>query len=159
QVMERLSTTPGVEKVSMTVWPLMSGESAVTLISLNGGPPGEVQSDVLNISPGWMDTMRIPFLDGRDFTAADNGPAGAVVNRAFAKQFFDGEDPVGKWFESNRGRSQIVGLVPDVRSRDNMRIPIRPIAYLPLQGIDAKGAVQAIGRATFVVRTSSANPM
>jgi predicted permease len=159
QTMERLSAAPGVEKVAMTFWPLMSGESAVTSVSVNGSAPGEVLSDVLNISPGWMDTMRIPFLDGRDFTAADNGPAVAIVNRAFAKQFFSGEDPVGKWFESNRGRSQIVGLVPDARSRDNMRIPIRPIVYLPLQGIDAKGAAQTMGRGTFVVRTSSANPM
>jgi predicted lysophospholipase L1 biosynthesis ABC-type transport system permease subunit len=40
-----------------------------------------------------------------------------------------------------------------------MRIPIRPIVYLPFQGVDAKGAVQTMGRGTFVVRTSSANPM
>jgi predicted permease len=159
QVMERLRTMPGVETVALTVWPLMSGESAVTAISINGGAPGEVLSDVLNISPGWMDAMRIPFLDGRDFNAADNGPAVAIVNQAFARQFFNGENPVGKWFEGGRGRAQIVGLVPDARSRDNMRIPIRPIVYLPFQGVDAKGAVQTMGRGTFVVRTSSANPM
>ena len=159
QVMERLRATPGVETVALTVWPLMSGESAITAISINGGLPNEVLSDVLNISPGWMETMRIPFVDGRDFNAADNGPAVAIVNQAFAKQFFNGENPVGKWFVGGRGRSQIVGLVPDARSRDNMRIPIRPIVYLPFQGIDANGAVQAMGRGTFVVRTASANPM
>jgi predicted lysophospholipase L1 biosynthesis ABC-type transport system permease subunit len=106
-----------------------------------------------------MDTMRIPFLNGRDFNVADNGPAVAIVNQAFAKQFFNGENPVGRWFEGGRGRARIVGLVPDARSRDNVRIPIRPIVYLPFQGVDAKGAVQMMGRGTFVVRTSSANPM
>ncbi len=159
QVMERLRATPGVDTVALTVWPLMSGESAVTPISINGAAPGEVLSDVLNISPGWMDTMRIPFLNGRDFNVADNGPAVAIVNQAFAKQFFNGENPVGRWFEGGRGRARIVGLVPDARSRDNVRIPIRPIVYLPFQGVDAKGAVQMMGRGTFVVRTSSANPM
>ena len=60
---------PGVETVAMTVWPLMSGESAVTAIAINGEAPGEVLSDVLNISPGWMDTMRIRS-SGRPAAAA-----------------------------------------------------------------------------------------
>jgi putative ABC transport system permease protein len=51
----------------------------------------------------------------------------AIVNEAFAKAYFGGEDPVGKWFEtpwgSQRARIQIVGLVRDARYR-NMREPI-----------------------------------
>jgi ABC-type antimicrobial peptide transport system permease subunit len=40
-----------------------------------------------------------------------------------------------------------------------MRLPIRPMAYVPFQSIDAKGAFQPTGRGTFVVRTSSTNPL
>ena len=95
--------------------------------------------------------MRIPFLGGRDFHAADTYPKVAIVNQAFAKQYFDGENPVGKSFErvepaGGRARVEIVGFVRDARSRDNMRLPIRPTAYIPFQSIDAKGVLKPTGR-------------
>jgi predicted lysophospholipase L1 biosynthesis ABC-type transport system permease subunit len=52
-----------------------------------------------------------------------------------------------------------VGLVRDARSRDDLRIPIRPTAYIPFPAVDAAGALQPSGRGTFVVRTASANPL
>ena len=102
--------------------------------------------------------MRIPLIDGRDFSAADTNPPVAIVNQAFAKQFFNGENPVGKWFENEHVRFQIVGFVRDARSRDDMRRPIRPTAYFPFHTVDAKGAFVPMGRGTFVVRTRTAEP-
>jgi predicted permease len=159
QVAEHLRTAPGVETVALTVWPLMSGESANGKISIGGGPPFQVNSDFLRVSPGWVDVMRIPLIDGRDFNAADTNPPTAIVNQAFAKQFFNGENPVGKSFENEHVRFQVVGFVRDARSRDDMRRPIRPTAYFPFQGVDTKGAFLPMGRGTFVVRTRSQNPM
>jgi putative ABC transport system permease protein len=83
----------------------------------------------------------------------------AIVNQAFAKQFFDGGNPAGKYFESGHVRFQIVGLVRDARSRDNLRRPILPTAYFPLHAVDSKGASVPMGRGTFVIRTRTANPM
>jgi predicted permease len=164
QVAEHLRTVPGVEKVALIGWPLMNGESAVGNISINGAPPGDVYSDFVTISPGWADLMRIPFLDGRDFRASDVNPNVAIVNQAFAKQYFDGEDPIGKWFDrvdpaSGRAHFQIVGWIRDARSRDRMRLPIRPTAYIPFPTADANGSLQPAARGTFVVRTASANPL
>ncbi len=159
QVADRLRSVPGVEAVALTIWPLMSGESSVGAISLNGAPPGEVLADFLRISPGFLDVMRIPLLDGRDFSAADTNPPTAIVNMAFAKQFFNGENPVGKWFENDHLRFQIVGFVQDARSRDDMRRPIRPTAYFPFHTLDSKGASVPMGRGTFVVRTRTASSM
>jgi predicted permease len=164
QVAEQLRTVRGVEKVAVIGWPLMSGESAVGNISINGAPPTDVFSDFVSISPGWTDTMRIPFLGGRDFRATDTYPTVAIVNQAFAKQYFDGENAIGKSFDrvepaGGRLRLEIIGFVRDVRSRDNMRLPIRPTVYIPFRSIDAKGVLQPIGRGTFVVRTASSNPL
>jgi ABC-type antimicrobial peptide transport system permease subunit len=53
----------------------------------------------------------------------------------------------------------VAGFVPDVRSRDNIRFPIRPTAYFPLQAVDSQGALAPMRRATFVVRTAAANPL
>jgi predicted lysophospholipase L1 biosynthesis ABC-type transport system permease subunit len=58
-----------------------------------------------------------------------------------------------------RARLEVVGLVRDARSRDDMRLPIRPTAYIPFQSLDGKGVIQAMGRGTFVVRTLSADPL
>jgi predicted permease len=164
QVAEHLRAVSGVEKVALIGWPLMNGESAVGNISINGAPPGDVFSDFVTISPGWADVMRIPLLDGRDFRVDDVNPHVAIVNQAFAKQYFDGEDPVGKWFDrvepaGGRSHIQIVGWIRDARSRDRMRVPIRPTAYIPFPSVDANGALQPSGRGTFVVRTASTNPL
>ena len=163
-VAEHLRTVPGVEKVALIGWPLLSGESAIGNISINGAPPGDVFSDFVIISPGWIDIMRIPFLGGRDFRADDANPKVAIVNQSFAKQYFNGENPIGRSFErveraGGRARIEIVGWIRDARSRDNMRWPIRPTAYIPFQSIDAAGALKTIGRGTFIVRTSGQNPL
>jgi predicted permease len=164
QVGEHLREVPGVETVTMTLWPLMSGESRVNEISIHGGPPSEVICDSLSISPGWIDEMKIPFIDGRDFLAAETNPPATIVNQAFANQYLSGENPVGKAFQTvdstgARVDFHIVGFVRDARSRDNLRLPIRPTAYVPLRAVDASGQLQSQGRGTFVVRTLSDNPL
>jgi predicted lysophospholipase L1 biosynthesis ABC-type transport system permease subunit len=108
--------------------------------------------------------MRIPLLGGRDFRTTDVNPAVAIVNQAFAKQYFNGDAPVGKWFDrvdparGGRLHFQIVGFIRDARSRDRMRLPIRPTAYIPFPSVDG-GALQPVARGTFVVRTASTNPL
>jgi putative ABC transport system permease protein len=164
QVADHLRTVPGIEEVALIGWPPMSGESAVANVSVHGAPPSEVFSDVVFVSPRWTDTLRIPLLSGRDFRPADLNPAVAIVNRAFAKQYFEGADPVGQTFErvnpaGGRNRTEIVGLVPDARSRDDLRVPIRPTIYVPFDSLDAKGQLQPRARATFLLRTSAANPL
>jgi predicted lysophospholipase L1 biosynthesis ABC-type transport system permease subunit len=87
----------------------------------------------------------------------------AIVNRTFARQYFAGENPVGKSFGTKeaagaRTRFEIIGLVGDVSYRD-IRGPILPQVYVPFPSVDAKGALQPIGQGTFIVRTSTPNPL
>jgi putative ABC transport system permease protein len=164
QVIAHLRELPGVESASLSAWPLMSGESAIGDISINGGPPAQTFSDIFSVSPGWLETLRIPLIDGRDFRASDSNPAVAIVNEAFSKEYFQGEDPVGKSFErrnldGSRARILIVGLVRNARLRDNPRLPFCPTAFVPFQSADSTGAFLPAGRGDFVVRTSSANPL
>ena len=163
QVAEHLRTVPGVETVGLARSVLLGGWSWNNFISVNGAPPNGVVVYLLQASPGWVEAMRIPLIDGRDFLPDDTYPGVAIVNRTFAKAYFNGEDPVGKPFEvvfsgGQRLRFECVGLVGDVTYRD-IREPILPQAYFPFHPIDAKGALQPIGQGTFIVRTSSANPM
>ncbi|HEY6340767.1 MAG TPA: ABC transporter permease [Bryobacteraceae bacterium] len=183
QVATRLRQVPGVERIATAGWALMSGESAVGSISTNGELPTEVFSDFLSVSPGWLETMRIPLIDGSDFRntdayrsapainvdpmtprAAEDSSGAAIVNQAFAKQYFGGADPVGRSFErvnssGARLRLEIVGYVRDARSRDDLRLPIRPTVYIPIQAVDANGAFRPTSRATFLVKTSTSDPL
>ncbi len=164
QIADRLRQVPGVERVATAGWALMSGESAVGSISVHGELPTEVFSDFFSVSPGWLETMRIPLINGRDFHPGDVYPRVAIVNQAFAKQYFGGDDPVGKSFErvdarGERLRLEIVGYVRDARSRDDLRLPIRPTVYIPIQAVDASGAFRPVSRATFLVKTLTPNPL
>jgi len=102
--------------------------------------------------------MKIRIIDGGDLRASDTSPGVAIVNETFAKQFFNGESPIGKSFAKGRSRYQVVGLAGDAPYR-SMREPILPVAYVPFRPIDANGVLQPIREGTFVVRTSSLNPL
>jgi predicted lysophospholipase L1 biosynthesis ABC-type transport system permease subunit len=123
-------------------------------VSVNGAPPGPLLAYFLDVSPGWLDTMKIPLLDGRDFRRNDVSPGAAIVNRAFAKEYFHGENPVGKSFDRGKQRFQVVAMVADARYR-NMREPITPTAYIPLHSV----AQDKRSGATFLVRTATPNPL
>jgi predicted permease len=163
QVAERLRALPGVESVALAGWPLLTWRSSNDAIAVNGGPASEDMAYFLNISPGWVNAMKIPLLDGRDFRDSDTYPGAAIVNEAFAKRYFEGENPVGRLFDragddGSRQHFRIVGLVRNARYR-SLRESMLPVAYVPFHSIDANGALQPIREGTFIVRTSSPNPL
>ena len=176
QVMDHLRAAPGVETVALSNQVLLGGWSWNNWVSVNGAPPNGVLVYLLKASPGWLDAMKIPLIDGRDFRPGDvypgdgkdlrlgdTHPGAAIVNRTFAKVYFDGVDPVGKPFdvvfdEGQRLHFECVGLVGDV-TYGNIREPILPQAYFPFHTLDAKGRLRPEGQGTFIVRTSVANPL
>ncbi len=163
QAVDHLRTVPGVESVALAAWPLLSGVGMNGVVAIHGAEPVPDLVYFLNISPGWMDTMKIPLIAGRDFRATDVTPGAAIVNQAFAKHYFNGADPIGKLFEKVEGngrrtRFQVVGLAANARYR-NMREPITPTAYIPIHSVDAAGVPQPRSSATFIVRTASSNPL
>ncbi len=158
QVAEHLRNVPGVEKVALAGWPLLKLKSWNGFISVNGAPPGPVLAYFLNVSPGWTDVMKIHLVDGRGLRPTDTTPGAAIVNETFAKQFFNGENPVGKSFHRGRGLYQVVGLVGDIPYR-GIRETVLPVAYVPFHMIDGSGALQPVRDGTFIVRTASSNPL
>ncbi|MGH9627956.1 MAG: FtsX-like permease family protein, partial [Bryobacteraceae bacterium] len=165
QVLERLRSTTGVESAGLSRWALMSGSGWNQDVWANGrSPDGSTPNPYFHgISPGWLDTMEIPLIDGRDFRAGETYPNVAIVNQAFARHYFDAQNPVGKSFEKMQGRTRrvraaIIGYVPDARYAD-MREPIRPTVYVPFRRFDDDGALESPARGTFVIRSAVANPL
>jgi putative ABC transport system permease protein len=162
QVAEHLRRVEGIETVALTDSPLLGGSGWNNFISVNGAPPNGVLSYMRAVSPGWLEAMKIPLIDGRDFRPADTHPGAALVNETFAKTYFDGVDPVGKTFDLNmdeglRLRYEIVGLVGDVRYR-NLREPILPQLYVPFRSVDQNGQQRKTAAGILLVRTSGSNP-
>jgi macrolide transport system ATP-binding/permease protein len=67
------------------------------------------------VTPGYFDTLQIPVIAGRAFTDADSPDAQhvVIVNRTFARKFFHGVDPVGRYLNNNGvpNTMLIVGVV------------------------------------------------
>ncbi len=70
-------------------------------------------TDVVYVTPGYFDTLQMPVLAGRVFTDADgpNAQRVAIVNQAFARKFYGGSNPVGRYVNKD---TLIVGEVADV---------------------------------------------
>src|SRR5271155_5098489 len=99
QTAEHLRAVPGVEMVAVADQPLLGGFSWNNSVSIHGEVPNGVLSYMRAASPGWLETMKIPLLDGRDFRLNDVHPGSAIVNQTFANIYFAGGRPVGQSFE------------------------------------------------------------
>jgi putative ABC transport system permease protein len=87
------------------------------------------------ISPGYLPTLRMRLLAGRNFTRADMGSSRvAIVNQTFARRFFPGLNPVGRAYLAGAPTVQpveVVGLVEDSKYF-SLREENLPTAFLPL---------------------------
>jgi putative ABC transport system permease protein len=160
QTAEALRAVPGVDSVAISRWPLLGRIRINSDISINGAPPSLTPAWFLNVSPGWLSTMKIPLVSGRDFRPEDTSPGAAIVNETFVKTFFPGQDPIGRAFErgANQPINKIVAVTPDVPYSD-LREPSRAVFYVPFDEIDDKSAPSAVDFATFAVHTDSRNPL
>ncbi|HLJ51323.1 MAG TPA: ABC transporter permease [Bryobacteraceae bacterium] len=123
-IIHRLQGLPGVESATVAAdIPLTRDEDSDTF-SIEGKPdpaPNKKREARFNIvGPGYCNTLGIPLLKGRDFTESDGPKSAAVatINEAMARQFWPGEDPVGKRI-SNDDKTwfSIAGIVGNVRQR------------------------------------------
>jgi putative ABC transport system permease protein len=141
QLLERLRAMPGVKSAS-GVEPLpLSDDIIRTSFQIEGHPvprSEEARTQFRTIGLNYFQTMRIPLLSGRDFTARDDRHAAPVViiNQTLARKFFPNEDPIGKHIKpgvSAAGPSlmrEIVGVAGDVKHR-NLWQQADPESYVP----------------------------
>jgi putative ABC transport system permease protein len=163
QMAETIRSVPGVQDVAESGWPLLSTGSWNGEISVNGSAPSQDWGYFLAVSPGWVETMKMPLVAGRDFRSSDTFPGAAIVNETFVKQFLKSSNPVGMTIEKvnpegSHQRCTIVGVVAYAPYR-YVREPILPVAFVPYRELDEKGIVEAEYGGTFLVRTKEDNPM
>jgi predicted permease len=156
RIQEEIAAEPGVTSVSAAQVALMTDSNSSSTIHVEGyeSKEGESMNPNFNyVLPGFLHTLGIPLVAGRDLQPTDGAgaPKVAVVNEAFAHYFFKDENPIGRRFGLGRHGTgfdtEIVGVVRDGKSA-TMREKTRRFVYAPyLQDQDEGGL-------TFYVRTA-----
>jgi len=151
-------TVPGVAIAAVSAVTPVSGSVWNNAIEIAGAPPSPDRERMTNINvltPTWFRTMGTRLLAGRDFTDRDvsGAPLVAIVNEAFARKYFAGENPIGRRIIMRSGPSrepqerEVVGYVEDAVYR-SLREPVPPTMYLPLpQQTDAPSSMGVSVRA------------
>ncbi len=153
QLSNRLQHVPGVLSAGMTSCPPVLGHCSDWVFNIEGHPlPAGQMMDALNrgVDPGFLAAAGVPLLRGRNFTSNDGigfdpdhpKPGAMLISESLAKQYFAGEDPLGRYItigndvEQNKQsgkpipRYQIVGVVGDVLKHLDKKI--QPTFYVPL---------------------------
>ena len=142
QLLTRLSALPGVQSASAG-WPLpMSNTNATVRFAIEGRTIAEADrpsESVGVVMPGFFEMMRIPLVSGRTFGEQDGSKAAQVIliNQAFARKYFPGENPIGKHIQVELGDGvidhpmrEVVGVVGDVKGR-GLTADVEPEYFLP----------------------------
>ena len=134
----RLTSLPQVHGAGMIQTLPMRGDYVLSF-TIEGRPPlkpGQgLSANYRSASGGFFQTAGIPVKRGRVFTEQDTSaaPMVAVVDEAFARRYFPGEDPLGHGVDIGNGTDgfyQIVGVVGSVRS-EGLDVAPEPTVYVP----------------------------
>jgi len=124
ELSDKLNSTPGVRAASFSTGAaVLQADDEVHFWLADRPKPASASemnmSLVYRVEPAYLTALGIPLRQGRFFTEQDNerSPNVAVIDEAFARQFFGGENPLGKRLDLEGAREpfQIVGVVGHVK--------------------------------------------
>jgi putative ABC transport system permease protein len=151
----RVAAIPSVEVAGATTYAPIAGccSQFGTIIEGQPAAPGHKLMVTGNIiTPGFFRALRIPLLQGREFTDADdaNAPRVVIINETFAKRFWPAGEALGHRADTGGGMGTIVGVVGDIK-QGGLVDPPEPQFYRP-------HAQDPWNTMTFTVRVSGNNP-
>ncbi len=137
ELIDRLSVLPGIESAAFAaVTPLGYGSYPSSPIVVDGYRPSpdeqpEVEYD--QVGPGYLATLGIPLLSGREFARSDDekAPLVAIVNRTMMMRYWGGQDPIGHRFQVKGRWERVVGVAADSKYESMGETP-KPFFYVPL---------------------------
>jgi putative ABC transport system permease protein len=140
EVLDRIRNLPQVRSAGAALALPMSGEDYNTTIYIEGRPdpaPGEVSRVGFQpVTPGYLGTLGLRLLAGRDIGVSDgrDAPKVTVVNETFARRFWGQQSPLGRRLRlsdnATAAMRTVVGVVQDVRHRGPAE-PARAELFLP----------------------------
>ncbi len=144
QTLARLRAIPGVDSASLsTRLPMYAAGIAGTCAAREGDQPTPATS--MTIDRDFLDTLRIPLLEGRNFARTDkaDGPPVAIVNQTLARRLWPNQPAVGHTLQigcDHPQTLQVVGVARDSKIRSMNEVTL-PHVYLPFSQAYAGGIV------------------
>jgi len=164
--LEKVQAQNGVKSAAASMMiPLTTGMRMLGDFQIEGQPPVPGQTlpiaDFRVVSESYFDTLRIPMLEGRAFLRSDrpDTPNVAVVNLTAARHFWGAQDPIGKRFSVDGGKTwtQIIGVAGDVKQygldKDAVEEIYVPLAQSPLLDaiVEVKTSVEPMSVARGII--------
>jgi predicted permease len=152
------AAVPGVGSAGLSIISPVSGQGWNTDIIeplIAATDRRDRMSWVNAVSPGWFATYGIPMRAGDDFTTRDRAgsPLVTIVNEAFVRRFFPGQNPLGREVKrGNSGPYRVVGVVSDSIYRSARQGPV-PTMFLPVAQGNGSGPQIAL-----TVRAAAGQP-
>jgi putative ABC transport system permease protein len=118
EALARVRAIPGVQSGSLTSFLPLAGRTYRKMgFEIEGRGPIEGSFEVNCISPGYFGTMGLEMRSGRPITDQDGpgAPQVTVINETFARNFFPGENPIGRRLLFGPTPKTIVGVAVDTR--------------------------------------------
>jgi predicted permease len=141
QIEDRFSTLPGMANVSLVRYIPLGGNMWGSCVTLQGQPAPGPNDPCFAVwdraSIHFLDSIGVPIVRGRNFSAQDTATSQqvVVVNQAFAKHFFPNQNPIGKHFgvgsTQYSGVFEIAGVFADFKMTDPRREE-RPLFFRAL---------------------------
>ena len=168
RVLDRVRVLPGVQSAGLINHLPLDNHGSHQPVQVEGRPVLPMadlpEVDVPVITPGYMSTMRIPLIRGREFSDSDvaGRPAAVLISQSMARQFWPNEDPIGKhltlYFFPDVTRV-VVGVVGDVKMDALSQTRSSAALYLPLAqlSVSRDGQWESFGL-TLAVRAQG-NPL
>jgi putative ABC transport system permease protein len=144
RVLQRVRALPGVESAGVIDDIPLGVDRSHQPIAIEGRPAlamaDQPEVDVCFVSAGYMHSLHVPILRGRDLDDGEvaGRPAAILISRAMAKQFWPGEDPIGRRLTMTffpGALRTIVGVVGDVKMDTLDEKDTAATIYMPIDQV------------------------
>ena len=138
QAVERLAGVPGVRNAAVAQNPPLAGGLLRSVFPEGADTTtrDRILVQVNSVSPGYLDTLGVPLLRGRDFSHTDTtgAPLVVVINETMAQRFWPGEEAIGKRFKffGDEQFTTVIGIAKNSKYNGVAEDPI-PFIYQPVR--------------------------
>lgn len=147
EMLRRIREIPGIEAAGIAdMLPLGRNRSWDLRAKGKDYRKGEETGALVRIvTPGYLDAMGMHLRAGRDFTWHDTSKSQPVliINQAAARQYWRGEDPVGRTALIGRAEFRVIGVIADVREQ-SLETSVGPEMYISVTQADPEGAEMVV---------------
>jgi predicted permease len=137
RLLDETARLPGVRSATLGIVGPATGAARIANLTVDKYVPAPDEEPRLwedTVGPGYLSTMGIRLLEGRDFDSRDHvkNTQVAIINASMARRYFGDGSAIGRHFGYGEPMTyEVIGVVADTRV-NGLRVEVPPLAYFPL---------------------------